>query len=262
MSTTETAGQELLVGLDDGVLTLEINRPESRNSLTAEVVDGLRAQIDRAAADDAVRCVVLTGRGKAFSSGQAVSRGPRTITTEEILRDHYNPLVRSILELDKPVVAAINGVAAGAAASISLACDFRIMAEEARYAFLFVRIGLVPDAGGSWLLPRLVGHAAATELMMLGGDVPSAEAYRLGLANRVVPLADLPSAVAELTGRLAHGPLAQSLVKRQLRSSRTATLDEQFAVEIEAQVTAAASADYVEGVAAFAEKRPARFQGR
>lgn len=260
MSITETGQEELLVGLEDGVLTLEINRPESRNSLTAEVVDTLRSQIERAGDDDAVRCVVLTGRGTAFSSGQAV--GQSTLTTKQILTEHYNPLVRSMLELDKPIVAAVNGVAAGAAASLTLACDFRILAEEARFAFLFVRIGLVPDAGGSWMLPRLVGHAAATELMMLGGDVSSAQAARLGLANRVVPSAELDAAVGELTSRLAHGPLAQTLVKRQLRSARTASLEEQFEVETAAQVEAAASADYGEGVAAFREKRPARFRGR
>ncbi|NMO91696.1 enoyl-CoA hydratase-related protein [Actinomycetospora sp. TBRC 11914] len=262
MSIAGTDVDELVVGLEDGVLTLEINRPDSRNSLTADVVDGLHSQIERAGQDDSVRCVVLTGRGKAFSSGQAVGQGPRVMTTEELLRDHYNPLVRAMLELDKPIVAAVNGVAAGAAASLTLACDFRVMAEEARFAFLFVRIGLVPDAGGSWLLPRLVGHAAATELMMLGGDVSSTDALRLGLVNRVVPAAELATGVAEFTSRLAQGPLAQALVKRQLRSSRSASLDEQMEVEIAAQVEAADSADYAEGVAAFKEKRPARFRGR
>jgi 2-(1,2-epoxy-1,2-dihydrophenyl)acetyl-CoA isomerase len=252
----------LEVRLDRGVLTLVLNRPESLNSLTVELVDDLRTQIEACQDDDRVRCVVLTGAGRAFSSGHAVSAGPAKLATQDLMRDHYNPLVRALHDLDKPVIASINGVAAGAAAGLTLACDFRIMAEEARLAFLFVRIGLVPDAGSSWLLPRLIGHAATTELFMLGGDIPAAEARALRLAHRVVPRADLDAATAELAHRLATAPAAVRLIKGQLRASLSASLDEQLEVEVTSQVAAAATDDYQEGRAAFLEKRPASFSGR
>jgi 2-(1,2-epoxy-1,2-dihydrophenyl)acetyl-CoA isomerase len=250
------------VRLEGGILTLTLNRPGSLNSLTADLVDDLRARIETCRDDDRVRCVVLTGAGRAFSSGQAQTAGPRKIPTQELMRDHYSPLVHALLEVDKPVVAAINGVAVGAAAALTLACDFRVMAQEARLAFLFVRIGLVPDAGSSWLLPRLIGQAAATELLLLGDDVAAADALALRLVNRVVPRADLEAATAELAHRLATAPAALGLIKRQLRASRTATLDEQLETEIENQCVAAETDDYREGVAAFLEKRPALFSGR
>jgi 2-(1,2-epoxy-1,2-dihydrophenyl)acetyl-CoA isomerase len=252
---------QLLIDRHAGVLTLTLNRPESLNSLTVDLVDELRDHIEAAASDPDVRCVVLTGAGRAFSSGHAVG-GPRQLAIPELLGDHYNPLVRSLLALDKPTVAVVTGFAGGAAASLTLACDFRVMAEHARYAFLFVRIGLVPDAGASWLLPRIVGRPVATELLMLGGDVDAPRALELGLAHRVAPTADLASTVAELTARLTAAPAAVGLIKRQLRASSVSSLDEQFVVEIATQVAAAETADYREGVAAFREKRPAQFTGR
>jgi 2-(1,2-epoxy-1,2-dihydrophenyl)acetyl-CoA isomerase len=251
----------LLVDRHAGVLTLTLNRPESLNSLTVELVDELRDQVALAASDADVRCVVLTGAGRAFSSGHSVG-GARRLAVPELLAEHYNPLVRELLAVEKPTVAVVNGFAGGAAASLTLACDFRVMAEHARYAFLFVRIGLVPDAGASWLLPRLIGQSAATELFMLGGDVDAPRALDLGLVHRVASAADLAATVAELTDRLVAAPAAIRLIKRQLRESPISSLDEQFRVEIATQVAAAETDDYREGVAAFRERRPAQFTGR
>lgn len=260
MSTT-AAAEHLLVAREEGVLRLTLNRPDSLNSLTPALLDDLRRQVEQAGGDDDVRCVVLTGSGRAFSSGQAI-KGVPPIDVEDVLRDHYNPLVRALRDLDKPVIAAINGFAMGAAASLTLSCDLRVMADDARLAFLFVRIGLVADAGATWHLPRLVGPATAFDLLSSGEDVPAARALELGLVQRVVPAAELDAAVDALARRLATGPAAIGIFKRQLRGALDRDLDAQLEVEVETQAAACATSDYAEGKAAFAEKRPAAFTGR
>jgi 2-(1,2-epoxy-1,2-dihydrophenyl)acetyl-CoA isomerase len=259
---TATAGEELLADAADGVLTLTLNRPDTLNSLTAGVLDGIRAAVERAAHDPGIRCLVLTGAGRAFSSGASLRDFGDTFDPESMLNEHYNPAILAMQKLEKPILASINGIAAGAGAAITLACDFRVMADDARLALLFTRIGLVPDAGASYFLPRLVGVARATEMMMLGDDVPAATALDWGLANRVVPAASLAEETRAFAARLAALPRSSGMVKRQLRKTMTLSLPEQLKLEARMQDEAGRTEDFREGVDAFMEKRAARFAGR
>jgi 2-(1,2-epoxy-1,2-dihydrophenyl)acetyl-CoA isomerase len=260
MSTsTET---DLLSEAAEGILTLTLNRPDTLNSLTPGVLDGLRSGIERAAEDPEIRCVVIGGTGRAFSSGASLKEFGDTFDPETMLNEHYNPAILAMQKLEKPILASINGIAAGAGAAITLACDFRIMADDARIALLFTRIGLVPDAGASYFLPRIVGVARATEMMMLGEDVPAATALDWGLANRVVPAADLAEQTRAFAAQLASLPRSAGMVKRQLRKTMTLSVPEQLKLEARMQDEAGKTADFAEGVTAFMEKRPARFSGR
>lgn len=252
---------ELLSQLDRHVLSLTLNRPEKLNSLTPSLLAQLRAAFEAAGTDPDVRCVVLSGAGRAFCSGQAVGLVPEP-GVREILGDYYHPLLRAIVDLDKPVVAAVNGIAAGAGAALALACDLRIMSDAARFAFLFQRIGLAADSGVSYFLPRLVGSGLAAEMLMTGRDVSAAEAVQCGLANRVAASAEFESTVSELAVTLARGPASVGLIKSQLRASVTNDFESQLAIEVSTQLMAAATMDYAEGKAAFAAKRPAAFTGR
>jgi 2-(1,2-epoxy-1,2-dihydrophenyl)acetyl-CoA isomerase len=253
----------LLTSREAGVLTLTLNRPEVLNGLTADVLDAIAEGCRAAATDDAVRVVVITGAGRGFCSGQDLRDGLENgdADVRRHLRDHYVPMVHAIRELEKPVIASVNGVAAGAGMSLALACDFRIAAESATFIQAFVRIGLVPDAGSSYFLPRLVGMAKALEMTMLGETVDSAEAQRIGLVNKVVGDDDLARATAEFAARLARGPRSAGLIKQLITASLDNDLDTQLEREEEAQAEAANSADFAEGVAAFVGKRPAQFTG-
>ncbi len=253
----------VLTEQDGGVLTVTLNRPEVLNGLTDDVLDAITAGCRQAASDDTIRVVVITGAGRGFCSGQDLRAGAESgdIDIRGHLRDHYVPMIRSIRELEKPVIASVNGVAAGAGMSLALAADFRIAGESARFIQAFVRIGLVPDAGSSYFLPRLVGTAKALELAMLGDTVDSAEALRCGLVHRVVPDADLAHATAEFAGRLARGPRSAGLVKRLILESLDNDLDHQLQREEEAQVLAAASDDFRAGVEAFITKHAPEFTG-
>ena len=261
---TEVTAQPVLAGERDGVLTLTLNRPSVLNAVTDELLDSLFDSLQRARSDAAIRAVVLTGAGRAFSSGQdlksAAAEGDLDIRPH--LRDHYAPVIRAMRELEKPVVAAVNGVAAGAGFSLALAADIRIAAESATFVQAFVRIGLVPDAGSTYFLPRLVGPAVAAELAMLGDTVDAARAERIGLVNRVVPDAELAETTHELAARLARGPRSIGLIKRALNRSMGNDLQAQLAVEEVLQTESVATADFMEGIAAFLEKRTARFTGR
>lgn len=253
----------VLTGRDAGVLTLTLNRPKVLNGLTDDVLDAISDGRRVAATDNELRVVVITGAGRGFCSGQDLRAGLEggAADVRSHLRDHYAPMIRAIRELEKPVIASVNGVAAGAGMSLALACDFRIVAESASFIQAFVRIGLVPDAGSSYFLPRLVGTAKALELTMLGETVDSAEALRIGLVNRVVEDDVLAQATAEFAARLARGPRSIGLIKSLISKSVDNNLDAQLALEEEAQLAASQSADVAEGVAAFVEKRPPQFTG-
>jgi 2-(1,2-epoxy-1,2-dihydrophenyl)acetyl-CoA isomerase len=259
-----TTAPVVLTTREAAVLILTLNRPEVLNGLTDEVLDAVAEGCRAAASDDEVRVVVITGAGRGFCSGQdlraGLQDGAADVSTH--LRDHYVPMIRAIRELEKPVIASVNGVAAGAGMSLALACDFRIAAESASFIQAFVRIGLVPDAGSSYFLPRLVGTAKALELTMLGETVDSAEALRIGLVNKVVADDALAHATAEFASRLARGPRSVGLIKQLISSSLDNDLDSQLEREEHAQAEAASSADCAEGVAAFMGKRPAQFSGR
>jgi 2-(1,2-epoxy-1,2-dihydrophenyl)acetyl-CoA isomerase len=247
----------------DGVGTLTFNRPDAYNAFNdamgEEVVDAL-GHLSR---DDGVRALLLTGAGKAFCSGQDLKSIEPGRSLGDVLEKVWNPVLRRLWDLEKPVVAAVNGIAAGAGASLALACDLRIASEKATLAVVFTKVGVVPDSGITWTLPRLVGLGKALELAYLADPVDAATAERLGLVNRVVPADGLLEEAGALTRRLAEGPtLAYALTKRAMRRAATSTFPEALEYEGLLQEIAGRSADYDEGVNAFVEKRPARFQGR
>jgi 2-(1,2-epoxy-1,2-dihydrophenyl)acetyl-CoA isomerase len=248
----------------DGVLTVTLNRPEALNSFNVEMKEALLAAFKDAARDKAVRVVVLTGAGRAFSAGQDLKERQQAdaadLGTE--LRLRYNPIVLAMRRLEKPVIGAINGVAAGAGISVALACDLRIASESASFIEVFGRVGLVPDTGSSWFLPRLVGYARAAEMSFTTDPVDAATAERIGLVNRVVPADRLMAEAGALAARLAKSaPIATALAKRALNRSLETNLEQALEFEAELQAIAGRSRDYEEGVAAFVEKRPPNFTG-
>lgn len=248
----------------NGVLTLTLNRPDALNSFTAEMKEALLAALKDAARDKSVRVVVLTGAGRAFSAGQDLkerqSPGAADLGTE--LRTRYNPIILAMRRLEKPIIGAINGVAAGAGVSVALACDIVIASEGASFIEAFGRIGLVPDTGSTWFLPRLIGPARAAELIFTTDPVDAATAERIGLVNRVVPAAKLMDEAGALAARLAQSaPIALALAKRALNRALESGLEDALEYEAQLQSTAGRSKDHAEGVAAFVEKRPVRFSG-
>jgi 2-(1,2-epoxy-1,2-dihydrophenyl)acetyl-CoA isomerase len=250
-----------------GVARLTLNRPEVLNSFNRQMVDELRAAFEAAAADDAVRVVLLTGSGRAFSAGQDLAEAvpPDGSPAPEIggIVANYNSLIRVMRSLEKPVVGAVNGVAAGAGANIALACDIVLAADDASFMQAFSKIGLIPDNGGTFFLPRLVGTARAASLMMLAEKVPASRAAEWGMIYRVVPADQLLDAASALAADLATQPTrGLGLLKRALNASWDNDLDAQLDLEAELQSEAGRTADYLEGVKAFQEKRKARFVGR
>jgi 2-(1,2-epoxy-1,2-dihydrophenyl)acetyl-CoA isomerase len=251
----------LLVAREGPVLTLTLHRPAKLNSLDAPLLSVLGEALTEARHDRSIRAVVLTGSGRGFSAGADLTEGSR----EDVRRRlslRYTPIIQAMREMEKPVVAAVNGVAAGAGLSMALAADLRIAAESASFLLAFARIGLVPDAGATFFLPRIIGLGRAMELAMLADQIDASEALRIGLVNRVVPDADLAAAAQELADRLAQGAYSLGLIKRALNQSLTSDLISQLQREEDLQGLAFASADFREGTRAFVEKRPTRFQGR
>ncbi len=258
---TPVTTPQLLASVSDGVLTLTLNRPEVLNAITPALLDEVTDALREAASGRAVRAVIITGAGRGFCSGQDLraTAGEGGLDVGAILRDHYTPAIRAIRSMDQPVIAAVNGVAAGAGFSLALACDLRIAAESATFVQAFVRIGLIPDLASTYFLPRLIGPARAAELTMLGDTVDASRALELGVVNWVVPDAELPVAAADLAGRLARGPRSIGLTKRALELSRENDLEAQLAVEERLQTEATTTRDFAEGVSAFLEKRRATF---
>lgn len=265
--TTETA-TTVLSERDGRVLTLTLNRPERLNAITAELLDELVRHLRAAADDDEVRAIILTGAGRAFCSGldlkDAALKGAAAggLDVRRELRDYYHPVIQALRSVPKPVIAAINGPAAGAGFSLSLACDMRVAAESATFVMAFVRIGLIPDAGSTYFLPRLVGPARAAELMMLGDPVSPERALEIGLVSRVVPDTELLAAARQIAARLAAGPRSVAFIKEALAASATNDLAGQLEVEERLQEAASQTADFFEGVGAFLEKRQPGFTGR
>lgn len=251
-----------------GVFTIALQRPAVLNALTADMCVELGTALRLAQRDEAVRCVVLTGKGRAFCAGQDLqtlrpAASGRPLDLGAYLREMLNPIVLRLRTMEKPVVAAINGVAAGAGASLALAADLRICARSASLIMSFVKVGLVPDAGATLTLVQQIGYARAAEMCLLGEPVVAEEALRTGLVNRVVADEDLAGATRELAEKLARGPTGTlGLIKRALQHAWEATLEEQLRYEAYLQSTAGGSEDHQEGVAAFLGKRPPEFKGR
>jgi len=255
----------LLTENASGVLTITLNRPGVFNAFNEEMKKELNDALRDAAKDPGVRCLVITGAGeKAFCSGQDLkehSGGKRSL--RDSIEKMYNPMIRKIRTMEKPVIGMVNGVAAGAGCSLALACDMRIMADTAKLIEVFIRIGLIPDSGSHWFLARMVGPARAFEYAATGRDIGAEEAERVGLANRVVPAARLKEETMALAASLAAAPTVSiGYIKRILNLSAAGTLEEVLRYEAIMQQAASETADHAEGVKAFLEKRPARFAGR
>ena len=250
--------------LDGGVATITLNRPEVYNALNDEITYELQAVFKEVRKNSEVRLVVLTGEGKAFCAGQdlkASSEVENRSFSESLLK-RYNPLITLMRELPKPIIAKINGVAAGAGASLALACDVIVMAEEAFLVEVFINIGLVPDSGSSFFLPRLVGSRKAFELASMGTRIYGPEAKAIGLVNESVPLSELEGATKKYIDYYVNSPTkAIGLIKKMLNKSTTADLKEMLSYEAHMQEIAGRSTDHEEGVNAFLEKRKANFKG-
>jgi 2-(1,2-epoxy-1,2-dihydrophenyl)acetyl-CoA isomerase len=259
------AYEMLLTGTDDGVQTITLNRPEVLNALTRQVLGELRAAFQDAERDAAVRCVVLTGAGRGFCSGlDLTASGPReeNVSIADGVRKNWNVVIKGIRTVEKPVIAALNGVAAGAGMSVALACDIRIASEAAWFMTGFVKIGLIPDSGGTLFLPMLLGYAKAAELAFTSDRIDATEAHRLGLVNHVVPADVLMERTYALATRLAALPTrAIGLTKRGFNRAMMPHLDAALDFEAELQEIGAQTADHREGIAAFREQRPPQFTG-
>ena len=251
---------------DGAIVRLTLNRPDRLNSLTLAMLGELSDALSDIDNDDEVRAVVLTGTGRGFCAGQDLTdhaANDDTRAVRGVVERHYNPVVRQIRALRQPVIAAVNGVAAGAGCSLALACDVAIAAASAKFSSAFVNIGLIPDAGGSYFLPRVVGQARALGLALLGETIEAKTAAEWGLIWKAVPDADFNAEVDALARRFAEMPTtAIGLIKQAINLSGHHSLEQQLATEAELQAQAAETEDYQEGRAAFLEKRKPRFFGR
>ena len=258
----------VLISSEGGVLTITLNRPERLNALNPEMHKLLRQGLERAAEEPAIRAVLLTGAGRGFCAGQDlaerdVSAGAAPIDLSVSLGSYYNPLVRRMRALPKPIVGAVNGVAAGAGANLALACDLVVAARSASFVQAFSKIGLVPDSGGTWFLPRLVGSARAMGLALLAEKLSAQQAEQWGLIWKAVPDDDLSAESMKMAKALAEGPTkGYALLKKALGASPGNSLDAQLDLERDLQREAGLSEDYREGVSAFKEKRAPRFKGK
>lgn len=262
------ATDTVLYDVADGVATLTLNRPDKLNAFGGTMREDLRDAVDRATDDDDVRALIITGAGRAFCSGADLGDRIADLETGEfdpgaVLDKAYNPLIRHIASMEKPVIAAVNGVAAGAGANLALACDIVIAARSASFIQAFCRIGLVPDAGGSYHLPRLVGRARALAMTLLGDAVDAETALDWGMIWAVADDNALMEEAGAIAQRLAKGPtLALGLIKKAMIASAHNTLAEQLDMERDLQRIAGASEDFREGIAAFVEKRRPVFKGK
>ena len=253
---------EVLTSRDGAVLTITLNRPEVYNAFTRELHGALHEALTEAA-DDAVRCVVVTGAGKGFCAGQDLKEfGSVSGTVGDVLEQTYHPNVRLVRSLRKPVIAAVNGPAAGAGLSFACACDLRVASTAASFVPGFVGIGLVPEAGGTWFVHRLLGFARAFEWMSANTRLSAADALEWGLVSEVVPAASFDARVAELAAEWASRPtLAVGRTKRLFEHAHDASLEAQLSLEAELQQESVETADFREGVDAFLEKRAPQFTG-
>jgi len=255
----------ILLKIENKIAFITLNRPEVFNSFNRDMALSLQSILDDCEANNDVRAIVITGEGKAFCAGQDL----KEVTSPElnpgfkkILEEHYNPIILRIRNIEKPIIAAVNGVAAGAGANIALACDIVVAHEKASFIQAFSLIGLIPDSAGTYFLPRLIGFQKATALAMLGDKISAEEAERLGMIYKFVPLEEFEETVQRIAQKLANMPTkALGLIKQTFNQSLTNNLEQQLALESKHQIEAAGTEDYAEGVAAFIEKRKPNFKG-
>jgi 2-(1,2-epoxy-1,2-dihydrophenyl)acetyl-CoA isomerase len=256
----------LLTSLSEGVYTITMNRPDVFNACNEELTLELQSAFGVASSNDAIRCVVLTGAGKAFCSGQDLKDAPSgggKRSLQDSLERRYNPIIRAIRDLPKPVIAGINGVAAGAGLSLALACDMRIMSSAARLVEAFIGIALVPDSGATYFYPRMLGYAKAFEFATLNKPLSADDALQLGLVNHVFHPQAFKDSLNAIAVQYAQGPTqSYGFVKKMLQRGMTVSLDEMLDMEVDYQQRAGNSEDYSEGVTAFIEKRKPKFSGK
>ncbi|MCS0790179.1 enoyl-CoA hydratase-related protein [Cytobacillus pseudoceanisediminis] len=247
----------------NGVAWISLNRPDKLNAFTEQLNKEVQQSIKQASRDKEVRCLVITGEGRAFCSGQDLQGVNEDMDHGEVLRQFYNPMVLELHKCKKPVIAAVNGVAAGAGMSLALACDFRLLSDKASFLEAFIHVGLVPDAGNLYFLPKLIGHAKAMELAVLGEKVNAQEAKELGLATKVIPMEKWQDEITAFAERLASMPTAAiAIIKKNLKASWESTLEECLERDAQGQRLAGLTLDHKEGVAAFMQKRKPVFQGK
>jgi 2-(1,2-epoxy-1,2-dihydrophenyl)acetyl-CoA isomerase len=253
----------LLYQRNNEIATITLNRPERRNALTSVMLDELHHTLEEARDDERVRALVITGAGKGFCAGQELAELDARMDIQRHLTEHYQPVILHLSQLPKPVIAAVNGVAAGAGAALALACDLRVMAEDASLFSAFINIGLVPDAGITYFLARQVGYSRALEIAISGERLGAERALLLGLTNRVVPATELLASAQAWATQLAQRPtLAIGLTKQLLHAALVHDLPTMLAQEAIQQAAAAATVDHQEGIAAFREKRTPHFTGK
>jgi 2-(1,2-epoxy-1,2-dihydrophenyl)acetyl-CoA isomerase len=258
---------EALVEHDGAVATITLNRPAAMNSMSLHLKDELLATLEAVAADVQIRAVVLTGAGRAFCVGQDLKEHVALLEASDpaplsTVREHYNPIVTAVMTMPKPVVAAVNGMAAGAGASLAFACDFRIAAEDARFLLAFAGVALGLDSGASWTLPRLIGTGRATAMAMLAEPVDAAAALQMGMVNAVVPAGQALTEAGALARRLSEGPTqAYAAIKRAIHAGGSAALAESLELEAQLQAECGASVDHAGAVRAFVAKERASFVG-
>ncbi len=260
------SSNSILLKIENKVAYITLNRPEGFNSFNREMALSLQSILDDCETNDVVRAIVLTGNGKAFCAGQDLKEvtDPRLNPGfKKILEEHYNPIITRIRAIKKPIVAAVNGVAAGAGANIALACDIVVAHQKVSFIQAFSLIGLIPDSAGTFFLPRLIGFQKASALAMLGDKIGAEEAEKMGMIYKSVTVEEFDETINNLALKLANMPTkALGFIKELFNQSMTNTLDEQLALESELQIKAAESEDYKEGVAAFIEKRKPEFKGK
>jgi len=249
----------------DAVGKITLNRPEKYNSIVREMALSLNKTLENCESDDSIRCILITGAGKAFCAGQDLKEAidPQGPEIEQIVREHYNPIIQRIREIEKPVIAAVNGVAAGAGANLALACDIVTATQSAKFIQAFSKIGLIPDSGGTYFLPRLIGLPKATAFMMTGEPVSSEKAEALGMIYAVYEDAEFESKTLELARSIAAMPTkGLGYTKNLLNESFNNSLEDQLDLEAATQSLSAHADDHKEGIQAFLEKRTPKFTGK
>ncbi|NNF35242.1 MAG: 2-(1,2-epoxy-1,2-dihydrophenyl)acetyl-CoA isomerase [Saprospiraceae bacterium] len=257
--------KEVIFTREGGIAQIQINRPEKYNSVRQSVAMDIQKYLDECASDENIRVLIITGTGKAFCAGQDLGEivDPNGPDMSIIVSQHFNPIVQKIRNLPKPVIAAVNGVAAGAGANIALACDIVVACQSASFLQAFSKIGLIPDSGGTYTLPRLIGWQRASALMMLADKISAPEALEMGMIYKVIPDKLFKDYIQKMAIKLSAMPtVALALTKEALNESLTNTFEEQLAVEDRLQNTAGRTDDYAEGVQAFLEKRKPVYKGK
>jgi len=247
----------------EGIAWLYLNRPDKLNAFIAQMNHEIKDAIKSATFDNEVRCIVISGEGRAFCSGQDLSEVDEHMDHGQVLRDHYGPMIKQIRQCEKPIIAAVNGVAAGAGFSLALACDFRLVSERGSFLNAFIHVGLIPDSGNLYYLTQLVGHAKAAELAILGEKVAAADAVAMGLATRVIPVDSWNEDITSFAQRLAGMPTkAIGLIKRSLKMVPDLSFEDYLEIEAQGQRIAGQTEDHREGLNAFMEKRTPVYSGK